>query len=384
MKTHAKIIMASAALALLGGCKMPLDFDLRGKLGSRFDTSDAALKATSRRPPPDDRGVISYPNYQVAVARRGDSVQDLADRVGVDAAGLASHNGLEPASPLRKDETLYLPQRVSEPENPVDIASLAGDAIDNATPDQVETSALPAAKPGAPSQGTADQAEPLRHKVSRGETAYTISRLYSVSVRSLSEWNGLGADFAIREGQFLMIPVSSEAPPINEKPLTATAPLPGTGSPTPTPPSAAKPLPKDEKPVEKVEVASVAPDLGATQTATAKGRMSPPVNGKVIRQYAKGKNNGIDYSAPVGTAITAATAGTVAAITVDADQIRIVVLRHPNNLMTVYYNVADVAVEKGAEVSRGQKLAAIPSGNSYVHFEVRKGFDSVDPQPYLN
>ena len=165
-------------------------------------------------------------------------------------------------------------------------------------------------------------------------------------------------------------------------PLAATTPLPGTGSPTPTPPSAASALPDDETPAN-TKVASLAPDLSKSQTVTSNGRMSPPVRGKVIREYSKGKNNGLDFSAAAGTAITAAASGTVAAITVDADQVRIVVLRHDNNLMTVYYNVADVAVSKGASVKRGQKLASVPAEKSYVHFEVRKGFDSVDPQPYL-
>ena len=41
----------------------------------------------------------------------------------------------------------------------------------------------------------------------RGETAYTIARLYNVSAKSLAEWNGLGPDLAVREGQYLLIPV---------------------------------------------------------------------------------------------------------------------------------------------------------------------------------
>ena len=48
--------------------------------------------------------------------------------------------------------------------------------------------------------------EPIRHKVSRGETAFTISRLYNVSIRSLAEWNGLDSNFTIREDQYLLIP----------------------------------------------------------------------------------------------------------------------------------------------------------------------------------
>ena len=52
--------------------------------------------------------------------------------------------------------------------------------------------------------------------------------------------------------------------------------------------------------------------------------------------------------------------------------------------MTVYANVTDVQVQKGDSVRRGQGLAKLRTGNdAYVHFEVRNGFDSVDPLPYL-
>ena len=82
--------------------------------------------------------------------------------------------------------------------------------------------------------------------------------------------------------------------------------------------------------------------------------------------------------------MTAAAAGIVAAITADADKVPIIVIRHPDNLLTVYANVENITVKKGDSVSRGQQLASLRGGdNAYVHFEVRDGFDSVDPSPYL-
>jgi len=112
--------------------------------------------------------------------------------------------------------------------------------------------------------------------------------------------------------------------------------------------------------------------------------MTYPAQGKIIREYVKGKTDGIDISAPVGSSIVAADAGTVAAITADANQVPIVVVKHPNNILTVYANIGDITVSKGASVSRGQTLGKVRDGNpSYVHFEVRNGFESVDPLTYL-
>ncbi|NOD29323.1 LysM peptidoglycan-binding domain-containing protein [Ruegeria atlantica] len=371
-----------AALAILAGCEGPLDYDLRGQVGG-FSTTDAVQSATTSRPSPDSRGVITYPNYQVVVARRGDTVRDVAARVGLPEGELSRFNGLQTTDTLREGEVLALPRSVGAGSG-VDIASVAGAAIDQAPETGgVRTTTLEPAKP-APAP-VASGPEPVRHKVKRGETAYTISRLYQVPVESLAEWNGLGSDFAVREGQFLLIPVKNQSAP--RQSAAAAAPVaatevtePGQGSPTPTPPSATQPLP-DEKVAPRAE----APDVTAeAPTNTRSTALSLPVSGTIIRGYKKGKNEGIDIAAAPGTAVTAAEAGTVAAITADADQVPIIVVKHKNDLLTVYANVDGITVKKGDRVRRGQKLAQLRGGDdAYVHFEVRKGFESVDPDPYL-
>ncbi len=380
------VLRVLPALLLVAGCTQPLDLDLRGGFSDKaLSTAEAAREATAARPTPDGRGVISYPGYQVAVARRGDTVQSVGARIGMDAAELARFNGLQTGDTLRDGEVLALPRRIADTApapttatGPVDIAALAGGAIDRATP-QVATAALPPANAApAPAPGP----EPLRHKVVRGETAYTVARLYNVSVRSLAEWNGLGPEYAIREGQVLIIPTTDQTAPR----ATDTAVIPpGQGSPTPLPPSASKPLPAEKTLPAAAAVASAAPDLGKSQTAKSTGRMAMPVQGKVIRDYKKGTNDGIDIQAAPGTSVVAAEAGTIAAITADADQVPIIVVKHPDNLLSVYANVEGITVAKGDTVKRGQPIAKLRAGTAnYLHFEVRKGFDSVDPTPYLN
>lgn len=380
-------LLASAALLVLGACSTPLDFDLRG--GDSLNTADAARNATAPRPEPDDRGIISYPGYQVAVAQRGDTLSSLAARIGANPQSLARFNGINIDDPLRKGEIIALPDRVTEPyggpirPGNVDIASIAGTAIDEVDTSQVATTTL------APSQ---TGVEPVRHKVVRGETAFTIARLYNVSIRSLAEWNGLGSDFGVREGQFLLIPVALPGEETEPFDATEVTELPGSGSVAPLPPSSDEPLPEEDT----VAVADLAkpenqpddaPDLGSAQTSvsTPSARMSFPVRGDIIREYSKGKSDGIDIAASPGTAVKAADAGVVAAITEDTKGNPIIVVKHADNLLTVYSNVAEVTVSTGDTVRRGQKIAKIGStGVAAMHFEVRDGFDSVDPMKYLN
>ena len=159
---------------------------------------------------------------------------------------------------------------------------------------------------------------------------------------------------------------------------------PGAGSPTPEPPSASKPLPREDTTPAKAPVAKPdSPDLGATRTkASSGGKFSMPVNGSIVRAYSKGRNEGIDISAPAGTTVKAAGSGTVAAITRDTDGVPIVVVRHDGSLMTVYAGLDQLTVAKGDKVTAGKALGK-SSKAGVLHFEVRQGFESVDPEKYL-
>jgi murein DD-endopeptidase MepM/ murein hydrolase activator NlpD len=199
----------------------------------------------------------------------------------------------------------------------------------------------------------------------------------------LAEWNGLDKNFAVKEGQYLLIPAVQNT-------AAATAPKvsdPGAGSATPRPPSAKRPLPAPVAPAVSAAAAAKpakpVADIGQKQS-TSNARMIMPVDGSIIREFAKGKNEGIDISAAAGTPVKAAASGKVASISATAEGVKFLLVRHPGDLITVYTHVDDISVKKGDAVSRGQSIARVKSGSpSFLHFEVRKGFESTDPMPYL-
>ncbi|MEN8841717.1 MAG: peptidoglycan DD-metalloendopeptidase family protein [Octadecabacter sp.] len=392
-----RVMFASVALLALAACDengniqgQNFDWDLRN-LGGGFDTTDAARNLAAR-PRPDDRGVISYPNYQVVVAERGETVRQIAGRLNLDANELATFNGVDADVPMRRDEIVALPARVAEPtpatgaitsgpiQPPeVNVSTLASDAIDRAG----EQTTTPAAVTLAPQTGR----EPGLHRVARGETAFQIARLYDVPVAALAEWNGLGSELTVREGQQLLIPVAGATPP-----SPAAAPVveaPGVGSATPTPPSAVVPLPPvDATPQTPATApqAPAAPDIGEV-TALSPATSAPfilPVQGSIIREYNPGRNEGIDIGVSAGTTVKAAAAGTIAAITQNTNGAQIIVVRHTGNILTVYVNVSNLTVSKDDTVSQGQGMASVAAGSpSFLHFEVRDGLESVDPADYL-
>ena len=356
-----------------------LDFDLRG---NEYDTSDAVRKAMKTRPLPDSRGIISYATYEVAVARKGDTIKSIADRLGLKSQNIAAYNGMSSLEKLNDGQLISLPNRTDKRKfqlknstsnrNEVYVTELASTAIETAT-----------SKKKVIKKSTSEQEnEPIRHKVSRGETAFTISRLYNVSIRSLADWNGLDSNYTIREGQYLLIPLP------RDKIVTKVATVkPGKNSKTPSPPSSAEALP-EPIPTENLEITS-----GKSKSSTRPeniepsntGQFSYPVNGKIIRDYVKNKTDGIDISAPEGTPIVAAEKGIVAAITSDTQEVPIIVLKHEGNLLTVYAGIGDISVKEKEKVLKSQLIGKIRPGNpSFLHFEVRRGFESIDPMEFLD
>ncbi len=379
-------VLGVSALALTGCIDTgALDWDLRNNAS---DTTDAARQATAAAPTPDANGIISYPDYQLATARRGETVASMAGRLGLSPEALARENALRPTDPLRDGEMLLLPDRVAATPQPAVIGGSAlpagGGSIDITS---IATTALDKAGPSTPAAGTSPAAskpipnQPVTHRVARGETAFTIARTYNVSAKALADWNQLGPDMAVREGQTLIIPIATGPAP-NPEPVPTP---PGAGSPTPEPPSAKKPLPdeKTEAAGTKPKATPPSPDLGAEKSTPSK--MAMPVSGKIIRGYDAKKNQGIDIAATPGSPVVAADAGTVTVISADTTGKGIVIIRHPGDLLTVYVGVNAVAVKKGDKVKRGQAIGKVAPGDpAFVHFEVRNtSKQSFDPVGYL-
>lgn len=371
----------AAAIAIgLAGCAQ-VGLGTGGTGGGTAAGPQAAR--TLPRPEPDSRGVITYASYQVAVARDGDTMSSVAERVGVSSRELAGLNGLPADYRLRKGEVLALPDSVPRPASgEVTTQTLsgwspemAGQAIDRAPTTQ-------SAPERNPFQNGQDQPliDPVRHRVEPGETAYSIARLYGVSVTALASWNGLGPDLALRENQELLIPIVSGANQIQSSPDTQ----PGQTTPVAPPPSAAAPLP--DRQVAAAEPAS--PNLAQYRTPPG-GRMQRPVDGPITKKYnlspGPEHSEGVGFSVPAGTPVRAAATGEVALVSDSIGGLgTIVMIRHADDIMTVYGRVANVAVERGQQIRAGQQIGVVAArDNPELHFEVRRGTESVDPTPYI-
>lgn len=99
-------------------------------------------------------------------------------------------------------------------------------------------------------------------------------------------------------------------------------------------------------------------------------------------------HNGIDMAAPGGSPILAAYDGTVTAAAYSATMGNYIMIDHGDNLYTIYMHASKLYVSKGAEVVKGQKIAAVGttgrSTGNHLHFSVRLNGSYVNPWDYLS
>lgn len=99
-------------------------------------------------------------------------------------------------------------------------------------------------------------------------------------------------------------------------------------------------------------------------------------------------HNGVDMAAPGGSPILAAYDGSVVAADYSGSMGNYIMIDHGDGLYTIYMHASALYVSKGAEVTKGQKIAAVGStgrstGN-HLHFSVRLNGSYVSPWNYLS
>ncbi len=112
-------------------------------------------------------------------------------------------------------------------------------------------------------------------------------------------------------------------------------------------------------------------------TSGFKMRMHPIL--KVMRAH-----QGVDYGAPMGTAVRSVGDGVVDFAGVQNGYGNIIILQHRNGYKTVYAHLSRINVRKGESVSQGQNIGAVGATGwatgPHLHFEYRINGVYTDPQ----
>ncbi len=131
--------------------------------------------------------------------------------------------------------------------------------------------------------------------------------------------------------------------------------------------------------------------------ARGRGALDWPVSGAVIGRFGQEKhpkydvytvNNGIDIEVPVGTAVRAVAKGRVDFVSDEYGSMGgMVVLNHGDGYFTIYGHLSEIGLAVGREVAAGAIIGRSGEIGSLkgpsLHFEVRKGITSLDPEDWL-
>jgi lipoprotein NlpD len=225
------------------------------------------------------------------------------------------------------------------------------------------------------------------HTVRRGETLSEIAERYNTSSQELARRNRLLDPNQIEIGQRLELPrrstrsrrtaeVKSERRPAASQKRSARKSNPEKRSLARVSPDDVpgdiRPFPQEREPRE-----------GAAFSRW-------PIAGRLTSRFGPrggSFHDGIDISAPKGTAIIAVADGEVIFSSALHGYGNIVILRHRNGLVTVYAHNHRNLVAEGEWVRRGRVIAEVGqtgrASGPHLHFEVRKDNQARNPLRYL-
>lgn len=99
-------------------------------------------------------------------------------------------------------------------------------------------------------------------------------------------------------------------------------------------------------------------------------------------------HNGVDFAAPVGTAVLAPADGTVQSVFKTDTGGNQIVIKHTPTLSTGYAHLDTVLVSVGQKVKQGQKIATVGKTGAvtgpHLHFVVKQENKAVNPLEFIS
>ena len=230
------------------------------------------------------------------------------------------------------------------------------------------------------------------HRVKKGETAYSIARVYNIKLQDLADINNIEDPSLIKEGAVLFIPgakyviedVMTYVKEIDTKPRGE---INSVQKPEEQPSEAEKQKVQQSEP-KTVEIYA---EDEKREAANAQKMFIWPVQGTVKTRFGREPNNTyhnwIKIVAPAGTPVKAAAAGTVIFSSQIKDYGQTVIIRHEQNFTTVYTHLNKRYVKADQSVKQAETIALVgekdESGIAYINFEIRVKGKASNPLSFL-
>ena len=316
-----------------------------------------ACSSNSKKWNPDDYTVKS-----------GDTVYSIAWRYELDPEEFATWNHLAASRLIKPGQRLHTRKPanfdVSKSSSQIeqkarDIAYASGTVTENNK-----------------SSVTVNSSQQLLH-AKKGDTLYSISKRYGVSVERLAQLNQLKKPYIIQPGQAVFL-----------KPLNTSGSSQAITKKNNTAPSSTQ-TPVNKTAANQKQVIRSQPTSWPKMSWPKTVRWKRPAKGKVIKKFNRRLNDakGIDIAGKLGDAIVASADGKVVYSGNGLISYgNLVIIKHNKTYLSAYAYNRKLLVKEGDIVKTGQKIAEMGRKHKLtprLHFEIRKNGKPVDPLKYL-
>jgi lipoprotein NlpD len=319
----------------------------------------APLPAPAAAPPP------TY------VVKRGDTLRQIANEVGVETRDLAAWNNIENVNVIRVGQAL----RLTPPGSEAAAAAVPPPPGTTITP----LRAVPPVAAGetrvAAAPGVSAAPSPPTPAVAAPPSRASDGQLRSGPKAVKEPWSEQAVREVARTGGGLDALVAKAEP-------RATAPSPPAAAAAPPPSPAATP------PLFGNPPATVAPAPAPSPGDDEGLDWVWPAKGKLVAQFAESASlKGIDIAGSAGDAVVASAPGRVVyAGSGLRGYGKLVIIKHNSTYLTAYAHNNNILVKEGQAVTRGQKIAEMGSSDTdrvKLHFEIRRLGKPMDPLRFL-
>jgi lipoprotein NlpD len=309
-------------------------------------------RAAAVKPPP--MAIPAAPGETIYTVKKGDTLFHLASNAGATMQDLARWNGIDEHAPIFVGQQLRL-------QSP----GASSEAADNGV-------GTPAAGMDADAGTSADAvATPIPLRGGNG-----------VETRALDAPPGTAAPLPAAATAISAMPsaVSPLSSPLSSPPASppSPAPVPGAAATAPAPTLLpAAPV----APAPAIPVPAPAPAQNATTAGTATAGWIWPAAGTVTANF-DATRKGIEIAAAEDAPVVAVADGMVSYVGSPRDYGNLIILKHGDELLSVYAHNKTLLVKEGQAVRRGQTIGTAgksPGIAATLHFEVRRNHVPIDP-----
>jgi len=195
---------------------------------------------------------------------------------------------------------------------------------------------------------------PLMHKVKYNQNIYEISLIYAVSQSDIVELNGLRKPYKLITDVEIKIP-----------------------------------LHKDYSVIGLINKTKITKQSNAFPISKINSNFLFPVNGKIVKDFGpfdngNQHNDGINILVSTDQSIKASMSGKVAFVGSNLKSFgKMILIKHDSQFVTAYARVNEFNVTEGDLVKKGQTIGKIYK-NKFIHFQIRKSRNPVNPNLYIN